>query len=304
VSFAALHMAPAVGSVPHFVIWPCSPLEKKKMKRTWITAGIMLLLLLPVVYAQTSTMDSASEKSVQITSGPTITNNTGNAATMHWTTNKAGANHVKYREAGSGNWQSAYHAGGGTDHTLQLTGLQPGKNYEYQILTRDGDIRTSGQFQMPATAGGTVNVSSTSPATAPSTPGAPATTTAPKVPLYRFVGTNGQHVYSTSTSAPSGFRQEGVAGYVLQSQAADTAPLYMLTNPNDAMLSTSASEGGMQGSQVGYIATSQQPGTQPFYRLLDKSGHHFATASPEERAQALASGMKDDGTLGYIWQSQ
>jgi len=32
-------------------------------------------------------------------------------------------------------------------HSLQLTGLQRGKTYEWQILTRDGDVRQQGQFQ-------------------------------------------------------------------------------------------------------------------------------------------------------------
>ena len=262
----------------------------------------MLLLLVPVVYAQTNTMDAANEKSVQITSGPTISNISPNSATIHWTTDRNAANHVKYRVAGSGNWQSAFHPGGGKDHSLQLTGLQPGQTYEWQILTRDGDVRTGGQFQTPTS--GTapdVNSTATQPVTAPSTPAA---TTGPKVPLYRFVGGNGEHVFSTSTSAPSGFRQEGIAGYVLQSQAPGTVPLYMLQGSNDAALSTSASEGGLQGSVVGYISSSQQPGTEPLYRMYDKNGKHFATASTQEHSQALSSGMHDDGIIGYIWPSQ
>lgn len=266
------------------------------MKRFWFSAGLMFLLLIPVMYAQTNTMDSAGEKAVQITSGPTVDASAGSTATIHWTTNKAGANHVKYRETGSNNWQSAYHAGGGTDHSLQLTGLQPGKTYEYQILTRDGDVRTSGQFQ----AGSNTSAASTNPAT-------PSTATGAKVPLYRFVSTtHDEHMFSTSTSAPSGFRQEGIAGYVLQSQAPGTVPLYNLTNGKDSMLSTNPSEGGMQGTQIGYIASSQQPGTQPVYRMLDpKTGQHFATANPQEHAQLLAKGLKDDGVVvGYIWESQ
>jgi Fibronectin type III domain/Repeat of unknown function (DUF5648) len=284
------------------------PLEKKKMKRTWITAGILFLLLMPVVYAQTNTMDQASEKAVQITSGPTLSNITGSSATIHWTTDRVAANHVKYRVAGSGNWQSAYHAGGSKDHSLQLTSLQPGQTYEWQILTRDGDVRTSGQFQTAATAGGTapdVNSTSTQPATAPSTPGA---ATGSKVALYRFVSTsNGEHTFSATNSAPSGFNPEGPAGYVMQSQTSGTVPLYVLTSSSDATLSTNPSEGAgtyQNGGIVGYIASSQQPGTVPLYRMYDKTGKHFATASAPEHAQALQQGMKDDGILGYIWQSQ
>ncbi len=273
------------------------------MKRTLMTAGFLLLLSMALVYAQTNTMDQASEKNVQITSGPNITNISGSSATIHWTTNKAGANHVKYRVAGTGNWQSAYHAGGGTDHTLQLTGLQPGQTYEWQILTRDGDVRTSGQFQTAATAGGNApDVNATSAAQ----PGAaaPAAPSAGKVPVYRFVNSgNGEHYFSTSTSAPGGFKEEGIGFYVLPSQAPGTTPLYMLTNPTDAMISTSTNEGGYQNSgTLGYIYTSQQPGTQPLYRMLDpRNGKHFATASAQEHAQGLSGGLKDDGIAGYVW---
>lgn len=275
------------------------------MKFKWTIAGLSLLLFTAMVWAQTNTMDQASEKNVQITQGPTISNISGTSATIHWTTDKNASNHVKYRVAGSGNWQSAYHAGGSRDHSLQLTGLQPGQTYEWQILTRDGDVRTSGQFQTAATASGTapdVNASSAGNAGTPGTP------TGTKVPLYRFVSTNSdQHTYSVSTSAPSGFRQEGTAGYLMQSQVPGTVPLYSLTSSNDEMLSTNASEaaGTYQNSGVvGYIATSQQPGTVPLYRMVNtKDGKHFATANPQEHSQLVTSGaLKDDGVIGYIWQ--
>jgi hypothetical protein len=199
---------------------------------------------------------------------------------------------------------AAFHAGGSRDHSLQLTGLQPGQTYEWQILTRDGDVRTSGQFQTAATANGTapdVNASSSGNAGTPATTGT-------KVPLYRFVSTNSdRHTYSASASAPSGFRQEGTAGYLMQSQVPGTVPLYSLTSANDEMLSTNAAEGAglfQNSGVVGYIATSQQPGTVPLYRLVStQDGKHFATANPQEHAQLLSSGQfKDDGTIGYIWQ--
>src|SRR5690242_6910929 len=145
------------------------------MKRTLTLVGLSLILLAAPLFAQ-KPMDDANEKAVKITSGPSITNITGNSATINWTTSSAGANHVRYRVAGSnGEWKSAYHPGGGTSHSLQLTGLEPGKTYEWQILTRDGDLRTAGQFQTAATAAGTapdVNAGSTASAGAPAPPGA------------------------------------------------------------------------------------------------------------------------------------
>src|SRR6478752_304760 len=114
----------------------------RRMKRTSMFLAASLMLSAPV-FAQ-KPMDQASEKAVQITQGPNITNITSNSATIHWTTNSSGANHVRYRVAGNGGWKDAYHSGGGTSHSLQMTGLEPGKTYEWQILTRDGDLRTSG----------------------------------------------------------------------------------------------------------------------------------------------------------------
>jgi hypothetical protein len=275
------------------------------MKYKWTLAGLTLLLFSAMVWAQTNTMDQASEKNVQITQGPTISNITGNSATIHWTTSKTASNHVKYRVAGSGNWQNAYNAGGSTDHSLQLTGLQPGQTYEWQILTRDNDVRTSGQFQTAATAGGTapdVNASAGQPGAT-----TPAGATGAKVPLYRFVSTNSdEHTFSASNAAQGNFRLEGPAAYVMQSQTAGTTPLYSLTSSSDSMLSTNASEGAgtyQNSGVVGYIATSQESGTVPFYRMVNtKDGKHFATASAQEHAQALSGGYKDDGILGYVWQ--
>lgn len=124
------------------------------MKRIFTIVGLSLMLLGAGAWAQkpdqqkSRAIDSKAEKAVHITQGPSVSNISGNAATINWTTNINGANHVRYRIAGSNNeWQSAYHQGGGTSHTLELTGLQPHKNYEYQILTREGEVRKQGEFQ-------------------------------------------------------------------------------------------------------------------------------------------------------------
>ena len=117
------------------------------MKRRLTLLGLSLMLSAVMAFAQRP-MDDENERRVRIVRGPDIVNVTDDSATINWTTNFSGANHVRYRVAGSNDqWQSAYHQGGGTNHSLQLTGLQPGRTYDWQILTRDGDLRTSGQFQ-------------------------------------------------------------------------------------------------------------------------------------------------------------
>src|SRR5438270_1205719 len=162
------------------------------MKRTLTLLGLSLILSAAPLFAQKA-MDSANEKAVQITSGPSITNITGNSATINWTTNSPGANHVQYRIAGSNSaWKSAYHSGGGTSHSIQLTGLEPGKTYEWQILTRDGDLRTAGQSQSAATANGTAPDVNANAGAAPasSAPGS-ADTSNGKVAWYRSAHTMG-----------------------------------------------------------------------------------------------------------------
>lgn len=108
---------------------------------------ISLLLFAVAAFGQ-ERMDSRAERAVHITQGPSIIHNNGSTAVLEWTTDHQGANNVEYRRAGSNEgWRKAYHSGGGTHHQLQLTGLHPGDTYEYRILTRDGDVRTGGQFR-------------------------------------------------------------------------------------------------------------------------------------------------------------
>ena len=281
------------------------------MKRTGMFFALSLMFLLTAAAFAQKPMDEANEKHVKITQGPTISNITGNSATIHWTTNSAGANHVRYRVAGSnGAWKSAFHSGGGTDHSLQLTGLEPGKTYEWQILTRDGDLRTQGQFQTAGSAGGTapdVNVSSNPP------PGGGNSAAGAKVPLYRGVNAQGAHMYSSNPNdfGQGGFKVEGTAGNLLSSQGSDTTALFRLLSPQggsfltrDSNERSSAAAQGMQDlGVVGYIATSQQPGTEPLFRLFNPgAGQHFYTTSQSERLQAMQSGMKDEGVIGYVWQ--
>jgi hypothetical protein len=288
------------------------------MKRTCMLLAASLMLGAPM-FAQ-KPMDDANEKAVHITQGPSITNISTNSATINWTTNSSGANHVRYRVAGNGAWKDAYHSGGGTSHSLQMTGLQPGKTYEWQILTRDGDLRTSGQFQTPSS--GTapdVNASSTTPVPAapaavpPSTSGA--TPSGTKVPLYREVSTtNGNHLYTTNAGEQQGnFRMEGATGYVMVSQTPGTVPLYRLSNAaGDYLLTTDANEkntamaGGYtdQGT-LGYVSSSPQPGTQALYKVASADGKsHVYTTDAGERDQIIGRGWKDQGVAGYVWTAQ
>jgi hypothetical protein len=280
------------------------------MKRVISLCAVMLLFVAATVYAQ-STMDTANEKAVKITQGPTIADNSGTTATLTWTTDRQAANHVKYRRAGSNDqWKSAYHSGGGTQHSLQLTGLTPGQTYEYQILTQDGDVRTTGQFQAGGGNGTTPAATTNTPATPTSTPAN--VSSGDKVAIYRSLGPNGVHTFSTSPTAANGFHDEGVTGYLLNNQKPGTVPVYRLTNAQgDTLLTTSDSErasaaglGYRDEGVMGYVASTQWGGTTPLYRVVTPQGQHFYTASASENAQVLQQGNKDEGVIGYIWTQQ
>ena len=299
------------------------------MKRTVTLLGLSLMLLATVAFAQRQ-MDDNNERAARITQGPNITNITGESATMNWTTSSDGANQVRYRVAGSNNpWQSAYHQGGGTSHSLQLTGLEPNRTYEWQILARDGDLRTSGQFQTAKKRhghgadvnGGAYPEGGRATGTRRGRQGLRATGAdgdrdnnayGSRVPLYRGVNRQSAHIYSANAgdTTSHGYHSEGTSGSLMGSQERGTTALYRLFQVGRLIPDQGSNERDnavRQGYQdqgiVGYIATSQRGGTGPLYRLYNPgSNQHFYTTSEPEREQAIRLGVRDEGVVGYVWQ--
>jgi hypothetical protein len=282
------------------------------MKRTLTLLGLSLMLSAVMAFAQRP-MDDADERRVRIVRGPDIVNVTDDSATINWVTNFSGANHVRYRVAGSNDqWQSAYHQGGGNNHSLQLTGLQPGRTYDWQILTRDGDLRTSGQFQTTRRdyrEGDRRDHDRDDR-------GYDARDYGNRVALYRASNRQGSvHLYTTNAGEQNGrgFHAEGNAGFILASQRRGTMPLYRMRGPNgDVLLTVGQDEvEKMRGYNyrddgiLGYVARTQMPGTQPFFRLVNQDGSlHFCTISDRERRQFLRNGWQELGPAGYIWTQQ
>ncbi|HLK53816.1 MAG TPA: fibronectin type III domain-containing protein [Candidatus Angelobacter sp.] len=274
------------------------------MKRITTLTGLLVMLFAASAFAQ-GHMD-ANERDVRIVEGPSIINVTDHSARIEWVTNSAGANHVQYRIAGSRDqWQSAYHQGGGTHHFLELSGLEPGRTYEWEILTRDGDVRQKGTFQTEGHHRHSGNHDGGYPGDGRGY--------GERVPLYRSVSTvNGGHLYSTDANDRNlrDYRLEGPAGFILGQQRDGAAPLYRMSSANgDFLLTTDTNDinrmqrhGYRNDGVIGYIAITQIPGTQPFYRLVKRDGSgHFYTASAEERAQVLQNGWRDEGIAGYVW---
>jgi hypothetical protein len=286
------------------------------MKRRLTLLAWSLMLSATVAFAQRP-MDDANERQVRIVRGPEIVNVTDNTATINWTTSSSGANQVRYRVAGSNDqWQSAYHQGGGTYHSIQLTGLQPGRTYDWQILTRDGDLRTSGQFQTPRRdfregdrdhdRDGDRRDGDRGDRDHDRDYGG-------RVALYRATNRKGDlHVYTTNADEQNarGFHGEGNTGFLLPQPRRGTVPLYRMIGPNyDTFLTADRNEVAMMNGHgwredgiLGYIASTQLPGTLPLLRLVNPDGSlHFTTTSDKERRQFLRHGWQELGPAGYIW---
>jgi hypothetical protein len=292
------------------------------MKRRLTLLGLSLMLSAVTAFAQRP-MDDENERRVRIVRGPEIVNVTDDSATINWTTNFSGANHVRYRVAGSNDaWQSAYHQGGGTSHSLQLTGLQPGRTYDWQILTRDGDLRTSGQFQTARRdyRGGDRDRDRDRDGDRDHDWDRDrrydARDYANRVALYRASNRDGSiHLYTTNGNQQNsrGFHAEGTTGYILTSPRRGTVPLYRMYGPNGDMLLTVEQDAVAKMRSynyrddgiLGYVAATQMPGTQVLFALVNQDGSlHFFTTSERERRQFLRRGWQELGPAGYIWTQQ
>lgn len=272
------------------------------MKRAIMLAGV--LMLLGAGAFALGQMD-ANERNVRIVQGPRIFDVSDHSAKIEWVTNFDGANHVVYRIAGSNyEWQSAYHRGGGTRHFLLLDNLEPGRTYEWQILTRDGDVRKAGNFRTTGHRHGRDRDRCYS--------GDGGYGGGNRVALYRAVDRSGAHLYYTDTNDQSlrNFRADGTAGYILDRPRGGTLGLHRLVGRNgDYLLTTDTNDiprmesfGYLDQGVIGFIASEQLPGTQPLYRLVKPDGSgHFFTASPQERADTLRRGWRDEGIAGYVW---
>jgi hypothetical protein len=286
------------------------------MKRRLTLLSLSLMLSAVMAFAQRP-MDDDNERRVRIVRGPDIVNVTDDSATINWITNSSGANHVRYRVAGSNDqWQSAYHQGGGTNHSLQLTGLQPGRTYEWQILTRDGDLRTSGQFQTARRDYRGDRDGDRRDHDRDGDGRYDAHDYGNRVALYRASNRQGNlHLYTTNGNEQNsrGYHAEGTAGFILTSRRRGTVPLYRMFGPNGDILLTVEQDAVAKMRSynyrddgiLGYVASTQMPGTQTFFALVNQDGSlHFFTTSERERRQFLRNGWQELGPAGYIWTQQ
>jgi hypothetical protein len=259
--------------------------------------GILLIMLLAAVCMPAQV---PGQQALQIVNGPTVEAADSNSAVIAWSTNTGGSSVVRYGTDPSNLSQTAqteYERGQGT-HRVTIKNLQPNTTYYYQVVSAQGQgTGTMAQSQV-----GQFTTSA-------------AGQNASKVPLYRAAGPQGSHLFTTDyqeyqKSQASGFKPEGIAAYIHNSQAPGDVPLYHLAGPNgDNFYTTNAAERDRAIQQrytdrgiAGYVASTPQPGTEPLHRMVNPAaGEHFYTANSAEHSQLLTQGMKDEGVTGYVW---
>jgi len=132
---------------------------------------------------------SGNVDNVRVLDGPRPQNVTPNSATIYWRTDDVAASDVKYGTDQNNPSQRAYERGGSREHTAELSNLQPGQTYYYQILRRDGSVRTSGQFSTPTSSAG--NTPGTTPTTGtPAPSGSGSTVSVNKGPVVQYANQN------------------------------------------------------------------------------------------------------------------
>lgn len=94
-----------------------------------------------------SSSGTSGEDRVVITEGPAVQPGTDGTAKVVWKTDDVAATDVKYGTDANNPQQRAFSPGGSRDHQAELKNLQAGQTYYFQILRRDGSVRTTGQFQ-------------------------------------------------------------------------------------------------------------------------------------------------------------
>jgi hypothetical protein len=273
-----------------------------KNKAVSLFAIAFVLAALPLL-AQRNDMEERWDRSIRITQTPAVIEETGTEATLTWVTERPTVGFVRYRAA-DGPWRSVYEQGGTSNHALRLIGLQPGREVEWEILARDGDVRNSGRFR--------ARPADTDDAPPPRRGGY-----APHVPMYRADNpTSGQHLYTVdrreiARAERDGWRSVGQVGLIAPTPKFNHVPVFRLYVPNgdhfyttsmeerDTLLNQGASDEGV----FGYILSSPRPGTLALHRMVStKTGMHFYSANIQEVAEATRhQGYRDEGVMGYVW---
>ena len=95
--------------------------------------------------AKTSAQAQNDNGDIDVVSGPNV-EPANDHAVIRWSTDKVSASSIKYGTSQNNMSQEQKISGGSRDHNVTLTGLQPGTKYYFEILSRNGQVRKTGEF--------------------------------------------------------------------------------------------------------------------------------------------------------------
>ena len=211
---------------------------------------------------------------VQILSGPTPQNVTPTSATLVWKTDKTAASDVRYGLDPNNLNQRAYERGGERDHDADLTNLQPGRTYYFQLLRRDGSVRTSGQFQTPAS-GTTAATTPTTPAPGTPAPAGASSVAVNKGPVVQYVNQNTAIISWNTNQQSSSTVKYGTDGNNLN----QTATGNWGTNHQVQVQ-------GLQPSTTYYFVVNSSP-AENTGNVATSAPQSFQTVAPGQQAKQL-----------------
>lgn len=115
------------------------------------------------------------------------------------------------------------------------------------------------------------------------------------------------HFYTTNANEkPSGYRFEGVSGYVFNTQVTGTSPIYRNFSSSALAHYYSTDESGMNGYNregiIGYAPTSSGNGATAWYRMFknEPGADYLETTSAQEKSAVVELGYADQGTVAYL----
>ena len=109
------------------------------MKRMVTVLGVVAALSL-FCAAQPQYSTGTNHSGVQITNGPGVDNLTTNSAVVFWNTNVPTGAIVRYGTSQEKLNQTAQVSPGETDHKAQISNLQPGTIYFFQVEATQGNV--------------------------------------------------------------------------------------------------------------------------------------------------------------------
>lgn len=120
------------------------------------------------------------------------------------------------------------------------------------------------------------------------------------VSIYRYYNSHGDHYYTQSATAPSGYYSEGIEFNAFAFKALSSVPIYMFYNTNSGdhyYTQSPVTPSGYQSEGIAFYAHSTQVSNSvPIYMYYNRYGDHFYTKSA-----STPGGYNSEGIWFYAY---